>query len=154
MPLAPGLALRPAEPRDAEQVAELNRRLAAETEELALDPARVRAGVTALLADPAKGRYLVVTEGDRIVGQLMLTVEWSDWRNGPVHWLQSVYVMPEHRQSGVFRALWDAALEVARAAGAPALRLYVDERNRAAQEVYRRMGMHLSSYLLFEKEPV
>jgi ribosomal protein S18 acetylase RimI-like enzyme len=153
MPLAPGLTLRRAEPRDAAQVAELNRRLATESEGLELDPQRIRAGVEALLADAAKGLYLVVEEGQRVVGQLMLTIEWSDWRNGPIHWLQSVYVMPEHRGSGVFRALWDEAVRIARAAGAPAMRLYVEETNVAAQEVYRRVGMHRSSYQIFEKEP-
>jgi GNAT superfamily N-acetyltransferase len=155
MPLAPGLTLRDAVPADAAQIAELNRRLAAETEGLRLDLPTVHAGVAALLADPAKGRYLVVADGGgRLVGQLMLTIEWSDWRNGPIHWLQSVYVLAEHRGSGVFRALWDRALETARGAGAPALRLYVETANTAAQEVYRRVGMHLSSYQIYEKEPV
>ena len=154
MSLAPGLVLRPATPADTSQITELNRRLAAETEDLALDPDRLRAGVEALLLDPAKGRYLVVVEGERIVGQLMLTTEWSDWRNGPIHWIQSVYVLAEHRGSGVFRALWDAAVATARAAGAPAMRLYVETANVAAQEVYRRVGMHASSYQIYEKEPV
>jgi ribosomal protein S18 acetylase RimI-like enzyme len=84
----------------------------------------------------------------------MLTVEWSDWRNGPIYWLQSVYVAADARGSGVFRALWERALATARGAGARAVRLYVDEHNRAAQEVYVRIGMQDSGYRVFELEPV
>ena len=150
----PRLAVRLATPADAAVSADFNLRLAEESEGLALDPPTVRAGVEALLGDPAKGAYLVAEAAGRLVGQLMLTVEWSDWRNGPIYWLQSVYVVAEARGSGVFRALWEQALETARAAGARAVRLYVDEDNRDAQEVYRRVGMEQSRYRIFELEPV
>ena len=152
VPGLPNLRVRPARGTDAALIADFNLRLAEESEGLALDPPTVRAGVEALLADPAKGLYFLAEDGDRVVGQLMLTIEWSDWRNGPIYWLQSVYVAPEARGGGVFRALWEQALETARAAGAAAVRLYVDEGNRAAQEVYRRVGMHPSHYLVFERE--
>jgi GNAT superfamily N-acetyltransferase len=146
--------VRPARSADAATIAEFNLRLAQESEGLTLDPATVRAGVEALLADPTKGSYLVAEAGGRLVGQLMLTVEWSDWRNGPIYWLQSVYVAAEARGGGVFRALWQRALEMARGAGARAVRLYVDERNGGAQEVYRHVGMRDSGYRVFELEPV
>ncbi|HEV8629239.1 MAG TPA: GNAT family N-acetyltransferase [Thermoanaerobaculia bacterium] len=146
--------VRPAAAGDAPVIADFNLRLAHESEGLALDPPTVRAGVEALLADPAKGAYFVAEEGGRPVGQLMLTTEWSDWRNGPIYWLQSVYVVAERRGSGVFRALWEQALATARAAGARAVRLYVDEQNEAAQDVYRRVGMERSAYLVFERQPV
>ncbi|HXT19581.1 MAG TPA: GNAT family N-acetyltransferase [Thermoanaerobaculia bacterium] len=148
------LRVRPARADDAATIADFNVRLAAESEALTLDDATVRAGVEALLADPAKGAYLLAEQGGALVGQLMLTIEWSDWRNGPIYWLQSVYVIPAMRGAGVFRALWDHALAAAREAGARAVRLYVDEHNQAAQEVYRRVGMQPSHYLVFEREPV
>ncbi|HEV8239576.1 MAG TPA: GNAT family N-acetyltransferase [Thermoanaerobaculia bacterium] len=153
LPAAP-VEVRFARPDDAATIADFNVRLALESEGLALEPATAQAGVEALLADRAKGVYLVAESGGRIVGQLMLTVEWSDWRNGPIYWLQSVYVAPESRGSGVFRALWERALLMARDDGARAVRLYVDEHNGHAQEVYRRIGMRDSGYRVFELEPV
>jgi ribosomal protein S18 acetylase RimI-like enzyme len=146
--------VRPARPSDAAAIADFNLRLALESEDLALDPATVRAGVEAVLADPGKGLYFVAVDGEQPLGQLMLTVEWSDWRNGPIYWLQSVYVVPARRRDGLFRALWEQALTTARAAGARAVRLYVEEENLAAQEVYRRVGMAPSGYLVFERQPV
>jgi ribosomal protein S18 acetylase RimI-like enzyme len=154
MPPAAPVEVRTARPEDAATIADFNVRLALESEGLALDPPTARAGVEALLGDPSKGVYLVAEAGGRLVGQLMLTVEWSDWRNGPIYWLQSVYVAADARGSGVFRALWERALATARAAGARAVRLYVDEHNRAAQEVYLRIGMKDSGYRVFELEPV
>ena len=154
MPVASPLLIRPASPADAATIADFNVLLAQESEGLALDLATVRAGVEALLLDASKGVYVVAESGGRLVGQLMLTVEWSDWRNGPMYWLQSVYVAPEVRGGGVFRALWERALEIARAAGACAVRLYVDEHNVSAQEVYRRIGMCDSGYRVYELVPV
>ena len=154
MSLATALAIRPGQPADAATIADFNVRLAQESEGLALDPATVRAGVEALLHDPSKGVYVVAESACRLVGQLMLTVEWSDWRNGPIYWLQSVYVVAEARGGGVFRALWERALEIARENGARAVRLYVDDHNASAQEVYRRIGMRDSGYRVFELEPV
>jgi len=154
MPETRSIEVRPARPADAATIADFNLRLAAESEGLALDPPTVRAGVEALFADPAKGIYFVAEEAGELVGQLMLTTEWSDWRNGPIYWLQSVYVVASHRGGGVFRALWERALETARAAGARAVRLYVEEHNEAAQSVYRRVGMVPSGYLVFERQPI
>ena len=145
--------VRPATPGDAPAIALFNRLLAQESEGVELDAATVTAGVAAVLADPGKGLYFVAEIGGQPVGQLMLTVEWSDWRNGPIYWIQSVYVVAERRNTGVFRALWERGLATARAAGAKAVRLYVEEANAAAQEAYRRVGMHRSGYLVFEKEP-
>jgi GNAT superfamily N-acetyltransferase len=150
--MAPTPQVRAAQPDDAPVIAELNRRLARESEGVELDAATVEAGVAALLADPVKGVYFLAEEEGEVVGQLMLTVEWSDWRNGPIYWLQSVYVRGERRGSGVFRGLWQHALAFARERGARALRLYVDADNLAAQEVYRRVGMAPSHYLIFELE--
>ena len=154
MPAAPVLAVRAATASDAPTIADFNLRLARESEGLELDPPTVASGVAGLLADPGKGLYLVAEEGGEPVGQLMLTVEWSDWRDGPIYWLQSVYVRPDRRGAGVFRALWDRALELARERGGRAIRLYVDRHNTAAQDVYRRVGMAPSNYLVYELEPL
>src|SRR5687767_1016528 len=136
--MAATVRVREAAPADLPAIVDYNLRLARETEALALDPPTVEAGVAALLADPRKGLYLLAEEQGEPVGQLMLTVEWSDWRNGPIYWLQSVYVRHDRRGAGVFRALWEAALAHARGQGARAVRLYVDAANSAAQEVYQR----------------
>lgn len=154
MPPAAPVDVRSARAEDAATIADFNVRLALESEGLALDPPTARAGVDALLADASKGVYLIAEINGKLVGQLMLTVEWSDWRNGPIYWLQSVYVAADARGRGVFRALWERALATARGAGARAVRLYVDEHNGAAQDVYRRIGMQDSGYRVFELEPV
>src|SRR6266446_5177668 len=100
------LSIRPAAMADADQIADYNVRLARETEHLALDPIVLQGGVRALLADSAKGRYWLAEWDGRIVGQLSVTYEWSDWRNGWFWWIQSVYVVAEYRRLGVFRQLF------------------------------------------------
>ena len=107
--------VRQAESPDAPVIADFNLRLAEETEQLRLNPARVRAGVAAVLSDPAKGIYFVAEINGVIAGQVMITYEWTDWRNGLIWWLQSVYVRAEWRGRGVFRALFDHLKELARA---------------------------------------
>ena len=107
----------------------------------------------ALLGDRSLGFYIVAESGGAMVGQLMITYEWSDWRNGTFWWIQSVYVRPEDRGRGVFRLLYDAALRMARASGGSCgLRLYVEGDNARAQQVYERMGMRATSYRLFEND--
>ena len=169
----PGYAIGAAAPSDAAAIAEFNLRLAAETEDLRLDPATVRAGVAALLADPAKGRYFVAraTAGQDaggpggspnpqmsgaspppVVGQLMITWEWSDWRNGEFWWIQSVYVHPAHRGRGVFRELLRHVRALAKEAGAVGLRLYVEHANASAITTYERSGFSCSGYRVFGYE--
>jgi GNAT superfamily N-acetyltransferase len=104
-------------PGDADILARFNVELAKESENLALDPARVKAGVEALLRDPAKGTYFVAEAGGAVVGQLLITHEWSDWRNGDFWWLQSVYVRSDFRRRGVFQALFDHVLASAKRQG-------------------------------------
>src|SRR5262245_25952289 len=137
-PEATMLSVRAAVPADAAVIAEFNRRLALETEHKALDPATLAAGVAAALADPDRARYFVAEDGGAVVGQLMLTREWSDWRNGWIWWIQSVYVSHEARRRGAFRALYEHARAAGVAEGVVGLRLYVEQDNHAAQEVYRR----------------
>jgi GNAT superfamily N-acetyltransferase len=147
------LSIRRATMRDAPVIAELNLALALETEDLRLNPETVHAGVRGLLEDPAKGLYFVAETSDTIAGQLMITYEWSDWRNGNLWWIQSVYVRPEFRRHGVFRALLDylETLAVHRSDVA-GLRLYMHASNERARRTYQDLGLHPTEYQVFEKE--
>ena len=143
--------IRRAEAEDASVVADFNVALAAESEALALDPARVARGVAACLTDPTKGFYLLAEQDGAPIGQTMVTYEWSDWRDGVFFWIQSVYVRPERRGHGVFRALYEAVLASARARGDVAgVRLYVHHDNVRAQAVYAAVGMEAAPYQMFE----
>jgi ribosomal protein S18 acetylase RimI-like enzyme len=146
-----GFIIRRATAADAPTLARYNEAMAWETEHLRLDPARVLAGTQSALADPAKGFYLVAEQEGDIVGQLMITYEWSDWRNGVFWWIQSVYVAPAHRGAGVFRALYREVESMAqRQPGVCGLRLYVESDNERAQAAYHRLGMRTTSYRLLE----
>ncbi len=148
--------IRQGRPADAPTIVEFNRRLALETEDKALDPAVLTAGVTAALADPTrKGPYYLAVDGETILGQLQITFEWSDWRNGWFWWFQSVYVVAEARKKGVFRSLYEHIVELARReADVVGLRLYVERDNHHAQKTYQRLGMEQTAYLLLEQSPV
>jgi ribosomal protein S18 acetylase RimI-like enzyme len=149
------LSLRQAGPADAPLLVEFNRLMAEETEGKTLDPAVLGPGVAAALADPHKGLYFVAEEDGVVLGQMMLTTEWSDWRNGWIWWIQSVYVRREARRRGVFRALYEHVY--GRAFADPeviGLRLYVERENRAAQETYLHLGMSQTNYLVFERYPL
>lgn len=145
--------IRPATLADLDVIIDFNRRLAEETEGKKLDPARLRRGVQAMLADPHKGVYFVAAEQGQVVGQLGVTQEWSDWRNGFFWWIQSVYVRQDARRRGVFRSLFLHVAEAARrAADVIGIRLYVDEHNGKAQATYGRLGLVKTDYWLLEKE--
>lgn len=127
--------------------------MALETEHLHLPRERVASGVSAILADAALGRYALVEVDGAPVGTLMLTWEWSDWRNGLFWWIQSVYILPDARRQGHFRRLYQAVR--AEAAADPrccGLRLYVERENLAAQRTYSALGMHETPYRIFEEE--
>jgi GNAT superfamily N-acetyltransferase len=144
---------RPAELSDAPVIADFNLRLAQETEQLRLDPARVQAGVAAVLSDPGKGIYFVAEIEGIIAGQLMITYEWSDWRNGMIWWIQSVYVRADWRGRGVFRALFEYLKQRARAhPEVCGLRLYMHADNASARRAYARLGMKRTQYEVFELE--
>ena len=147
------LVIRSAEPRDAEFLAENNVAMALETEGKRLEGDTVRRGVQAVFENPARGFYLVAELGGRPVGQLMITCEWSDWRNAYYWWVQSVYVLPEARRRGVFRALHAEILRLARRDGnVCGVRLYVDKDNRTAQQTYAALGLRPARYTLFETD--
>ena len=145
------LKIRDATNDDLEIIARYNSAMAAETEGVALDATTVCRGVAALLDDPAKGRYWVAEIDDEVVGQLMVTYEWSDWRNGTLWWIQSVYVKPEYRRLGVFSGLYHhVQLLASEAPDVCGLRLYVERRNLRAQQTYESLGMVNPNYLVME----
>jgi GNAT superfamily N-acetyltransferase len=147
------IVVRLATTAEAPVIAAANAAMARETEGLELDPDRLRAGVAAVLTDPAKGTYWVAEYGGRFAGQLLITYEWSDWRNGLFWWVQSVYVMSQARGHGVYRSLYQYVRNQARSTpGVCGLRLYVEEHNTPAQEVYLRQGMKKTAYLVFEDD--
>jgi ribosomal protein S18 acetylase RimI-like enzyme len=128
-----------------------NTAMALETESLSLDQELISPGVCAVLSDERKGIYFVAEIEGKIAGQMMITFEWSDWRNGTIWWIQSVYVPTGFRRQGVFKSLYQYVREEARKADVVALRLYVERDNKAAQKTYESLGMHLSHYLLMEE---
>ncbi|HKB01256.1 MAG TPA: GNAT family N-acetyltransferase [Gemmataceae bacterium] len=145
------LAIRRADPRDTAVVAEFNRLLASETEGKILDPGVLARGVARLLADPARGFYLVAEADGQVVGQVMATFEWSDWRDGWFWWVQSVYVRDGYRRHGVFRALFTEMVRRARDAGdVIGLRLYVENQNTRAQATYEGLGLRNAGYSVRE----
>ena len=146
------LGIRPALAGDADAIVAFNRAMALETEGRTLPEPVVGPGVRRVFDEPDHGFYLVAECDRTIVGALMITYEWSDWRNGRFWWIQSVYVQPGWRGRGVYRALYDEVRARARAAGdVCGFRLYVDKENRAAQLAYRSLGMAESGYLIYEE---
>jgi GNAT superfamily N-acetyltransferase len=145
------IIVRDARPSDATIIAEFNARLAQETEGKILDCGELARGVAALISDPAKGRYFLACDGDDVLGQVALSFEWSDWRDGWFWWLQSVYVRADARGRGVFRTLHQHVIDAARAAGALGLRLYVERDNENGKRTYEALGMTPTSYLVFEQ---
>lgn len=147
--------IRPARPGDADVICEFNRLMAKETEHKDLDPATLKAGVAAMLGDPHKGLYFVADAGRMIVGQLGVTCEWSDWRNGNFWWIQSVYVASPARRRGVFRKLYEHLMQEAHAqANVIGVRLYVEHDNQIAQATYKKLGMVMTGYHLMEVCPL
>ena len=144
-------SIRDATVSDAATIADFNARMAEETEGRTLDPDIIGPGVAAILTDQTKGRYWVATSGENMIGQLMVTYEWSDWRNGTIWWIQSVYVASEFRREGVFSALYRhvESLSVTEP-GVCGLRLYVEDNNQQAQRTYEALGMVKPSYLVME----
>ena len=137
---------------DAAALVEFNQAMALETESKSLASDTLRAGVETVLRDPRHGFYVVADAGREIAGALLITYEWSDWRNGRFWWIQSVYVRPEHRRRGVYRALHAFVRNRARASGGVVgLRLYVERDNDAAQHTYAVLGMNETVYRMYEE---
>jgi ribosomal protein S18 acetylase RimI-like enzyme len=144
--------IRQATPADAPPLVEFNCAMALETEGKELLPEVIGAGVRALLANPAAGFYVVAESDGRVVGALLITKEWSDWRNGTFWWIQSVYVRPELRRQGVYKTLYRHVQEMAaKDPGVCGFRLYVERENARAQSTYASLGMKETHYRVFEE---
>jgi GNAT superfamily N-acetyltransferase len=149
----PPLYIRDATPDDARVIAAFNSRLAEETEGGPLNAAIIDAGVARILSDDSLGRYWLAERDGEIVGQVMVTREWSDWRNGTLWWLQSVYIHPDHRRDGVFTALYRHVEALARETpDVVGIRLYVEKENARAQRTYGKLGMTMTDYLIMQVE--
>ena len=145
--------IRTATVADVETVVANNAAMAMETEGRRLDPETLRTGVARVLSDPTRGVYYLAEIDGRVVGQLLITKEWSDWRDGWFWWIQSVFVVPEARRTGVYRVLHEHVVAEARRAGnVCGIRLYTEQENTRAQQVYEQMGMTRSAYVMYEAD--
>jgi ribosomal protein S18 acetylase RimI-like enzyme len=147
------MIIRLAQKEDAAALVEFNQAMALETEGKRLATEILRGGVEAVFHDTQKGFYVVAEEGGNIVGGLMVTYEWSDWRNSWFWWIQSVYTMPDFRGKGVYRLLYEYVKKsAAEAKDVCGFRLYVEKENTPAQKVYEKLGMEVSHYLMYEEK--
>jgi GNAT superfamily N-acetyltransferase len=146
------IKIRNATKADKSSIAEFQLAMALETENLALNREVVNLGVEAVFDDPSKGAYYIADSDGQVIGSLLTTYEWSDWRNGQVLWIQSVFVMKEFRGKGVFKMLYEhIKLKVLeKKNGFRGIRLYVDKSNKSAQRVYEKLGMENHHYETYE----
>ncbi|MBX2897526.1 MAG: GNAT family N-acetyltransferase [Cyclobacteriaceae bacterium] len=145
------IIVREAAADDALYIIDFQLKMARETESLQLDYHTVTKGVHAVFEDANKGAYYVAAENGKVIGSLMTTYEWSDWRFGTVLWIQSVYIVPEARGKGVFKKMYQHIQQlVTPQSGYRGIRLYVDKTNEPAQRVYEKLGMNGNHYQLYE----
>lgn len=143
--------IRKAMPTDAGSIAGFQQAMAHETEGLKLDDQILTAGVKAVFDDPSKGNYYVAEIDGKVVASLLTTFEWSDWRNGTVLWIQSVYVMPDYRKQGVYKAMYQHIKTfVEKDPSLKGIRLYAEKTNLTAHKVYENSGMSAEHYQLYE----
>ncbi len=147
------ITIRTANRNDAPVIAQYNADMALETEHLHLDMERLLKGVNGIFDEPSRGFYLVAELNGTVIGQLMITYEWSDWRNGVFWWIQSVFVKEEFRAQKVFRSLYDHVIAMAHDQGnVCGIRLYVEKDNTRAHAVYEKLGMSVTQYDLLETD--
>lgn len=145
------LIIREARTADAEQIAIFQENMAWETERLKLDALKIRSGINAVFEDTEKGRYFIAEYEGQIAASLLITYEWSDWRNSWVYWIQSVYVATEFRRKGIYSAMYKHVQNlVEQRKDVAGIRLYVEKTNNNAQTAYSRLGMDGQHYQLFE----
>ena len=146
------MIIRRATAQDADELAKFNISMARESEGVDLKPEVIGAGVRAMIDNPQMGFYLVVELDNGIQASLMVTTEWSDWRNGCFWWIQSVYVRPAYRRQGLYRELYARVKEFAEQEPAVCgYRLYVEQENHTAQSTYQALGMHETAYRIYEE---
>ena len=145
------MLVRKANTQDLNSIVKFQLKMAIETEGIVLDENTVEKGVAAVLNDATKGCYYLAESDEKVIGSLLTTFEWSDWRNGTVLWIQSVYVIPEFRRKGVYTKLYGHIRNrVMNDSSLKGIRLYADKSNKAAHEVYQKLGMTPDHYLTFE----
>ncbi len=145
------MTTREATPQDIPFLIDFQLKMALETENITLEISELTQGIHRLFKDPTKGRYYVITEREQPIGCLMTTYEWSDWRNGTVLWIQSVYVETMFRGKGVFKMMYEHIRKMTEEdADLKGIRLYVDKSNKAAQKVYESLGMNGDHYTVYE----
>ena len=137
---------------DIDSIVQFQADMAMESEGCVLDKEKVTKGVTAAMLDDSKGIYWVAKYEGRTIGSLMITREWSDWNNEWYWWIQSVYVTPEYRKQGVYKAMYQKVKDAAKENNVSQIRLYADKTNLSAQKAYQSLGMHESHYLMFEED--
>jgi len=148
----PSITVRKAHEDDAASISQFNINMAWETEKKKLDEYTITAGVNSLFQKPEFGFYMVAESGDEIVATLMITHEWSDWRNGLFWWIQSVYVKPEFRRQGIYRSMYQRVIELAKNhPDVCGCRLYVEKENANAQKTYEALGMSETHYNMYEE---
>jgi GNAT superfamily N-acetyltransferase len=144
------ITIRKATPGDATEIIDFQQKMAWETENLLLDNETVTKGVNAVFINPSYGTYWIAESEGRVVASLLITNEWSDWRNSNVWWFQSVYVLPEYRRKGIFRTMYLHIKHEAEKLGIPGLRLYVEVNNERARNTYEILGMNSTHYAFYE----
>jgi len=148
------IEIRPATPDDSKYIIEFQQKMALETENVQLDTAVLAQGLKLLFEDPSRGNYYVAADNREVIGCMMTTYEWSEWRCGNVLWIQSVYIIPSHRGKGVFKKMYEfIKAMVTPGSGYTGIRLYVDKANLAAQKVYKKLGMNGDHYQVYEWMP-
>ncbi|GIU44196.1 GNAT family N-acetyltransferase [Shewanella colwelliana] len=147
------MQIRKGQQTDLSALVQFNQAMAQETEGLSLDEQTLTHGVSTLLKQPEKGFYLVAEHEGEILGSLMVTYEWSDWRAKDYYWIQSVYIRPQSRRQGIYGKLYQAVKDIAaQNGGAASFRLYVEQENVKAQQTYQTLGMDKSYYLMYEEK--
>ena len=144
------ISIRKANTRDADAIIDFQKKMAWETEKLKLVPDTVEKGVNAVFANKALGQYWIAEEDGNTIASLLITYEWSDWRNSNVWWFQSVYVVPDYRRKGIFRSMYNHIKDEADKQNIAGLRLYVETNNTRAQRTYEALGMQNEHYTMFE----
>jgi GNAT superfamily N-acetyltransferase len=144
------ISIRKANLTDAEIIIDFQQKMAWETEQMTLATDTVSKGVKAVFSDANRGQYWVAEDKGKVVASLLITYEWSDWRNCNVWWFQSVYVLPEFRRTGIFRSMFHTIKREADKDGIAGLRLYVETNNLAAQHTYASLGMKSLHYKMYE----
>lgn len=144
------MIIRKATSEDSEVIVDFQQKMAWETEQMTLVPEIINKGVNAVFLDSTKGQYWVSEENGKIVASLLITFEWSDWRNSNVWWFQSVYVLPEFRRKGIFKSMYQYIKNEAGVNHIAGLRLYVETNNIRAQKTYESLGMKSEHYKMYE----